>query len=148
MNYFGGLTICRYYYFVNIAYPTMVNVFFIKATTSRSTILLLSLPPNLGLVFGLILLVCFGNLFGYWRTTLTTAWVGMMLFGTLLALVTPTNKGLMIGLTFLQQMCFSWAQYEFVMFTQFSVHQHDLGMSGGLAGMARYGSGSVAQAIW
>jgi len=51
----------------------------------------------------------------------------MMVFGTLMALVTPYNRGLMIGLTFVQQMFFGWAQYESIMFTQFGVGQHDLG---------------------
>jgi hypothetical protein len=86
----------------------------------------------------------------------------MMLFGTLMALVTPYNKGLMIGLTFVQQTFFGWAQYESIMFTQFGVSQYDLGkchlivltrsnilgLSGGLAGSSRFAGGSIAQAIY
>lgn len=43
---------------------------------------------------------------------------------------------------------FGWAQYESVAFTQLGVPQQDLGFSGGLAGMARYAGGSLAQAIY
>jgi hypothetical protein len=126
----------------------MVSVFYITPTTSRSQTLLLTLPPNLGLVFGSILLISLGNLIGRWRTTLAVTWSGMVIFGSLMALVTPYNKGLMIGLTFVQQTFFGWAQYESIMFTQFGVHQHDLGLSGGLAGASRFAGGSIAQAIY
>lgn len=75
----------------------MVNVFYLTSTTSRSTELLLTLPPNVGLVFGACLLVCFGNLLGHWKWTLITSWTGMTLFGALMGMVTPFNKGLMIA---------------------------------------------------
>src|ERR1700744_6134785 len=74
-----------------------------------------------------MLLISFGSLIGRWRTTLTVAWGGMMVWGSLMALVTPYNRGLMIALTFLQQTFFGWAQYESVMFTQLGVSQYDLG---------------------
>lgn len=48
----------------------MINVFYITATTSRAEQLLLTLPGNLGLVFGAVLLICFGNLAGHWKWTL------------------------------------------------------------------------------
>ncbi|KAF2165612.1 hypothetical protein M409DRAFT_67013 [Zasmidium cellare ATCC 36951] len=140
--------VTMFYYGINIIYPTMINVFYITPTTSRSESLLLTLPGNLGLVFGAVLLICFGNLFGHWKWTLTASWVGMVLSGGLMALVTPYNKGTMIAFTFLEQTFFGWAQYESIAFTQLGVHQHDLGMSGGLAGVARYAGGSLAQAIY
>ena len=65
-----------------------------------------------------------------------------------MALVTPYNKGLMIAFAFLEQTFFGWAPYLSIAFTQLGVHQHDLGMSGGLAGVARYAGGSLAQAIY
>ncbi|KXL44413.1 hypothetical protein M433DRAFT_166556 [Acidomyces richmondensis BFW] len=140
--------VTMFYYGINVIYPTMINVFYITATTSRSEQLLLSLPGNLGLVFGAMLLICFGNLFGHWKWTLVISWTGMTIWGGLMALVTPYNKGMMIAFTFLEQTFFGWAQYESVAFTQLGVHQHDLGMSGGLAGVARYAGGSLAQAIY
>lgn len=116
--------------------------------TTRSEELLLTLPGNLGLVFGACLLVAFGNLIGHWKWTLTVSWCGMTLFGGLMALVTPYNKGTMIAFTFLMQMFFGWAQYESIAFTQLGVPQEELGISGGLAGVARYAGGSLASAVF
>ncbi|KAK1024842.1 hypothetical protein LTR33_017840, partial [Friedmanniomyces endolithicus] len=140
--------VTMFYYGINIIYPTMINVFYITPTTSRSEQLLLSLPGNIGLVFGAILLISFGNLVGHWKWSLVGSWIGMTIFGGLMAMVTPTNKSMMIAFTFLEQTFFGWAQYESIAFTQLGVHQHDLGMSGGLAGVARYAGGSLAQAIY
>ncbi|TKA74991.1 hypothetical protein B0A55_02646 [Friedmanniomyces simplex] len=140
--------VTMFYYGINVIYPTMINVFYITPTTSRSEQLLLTLPGNIGLVFGAILLISFGNLVGHWKWSLVGSWTGMTIFGGLMALVTPTNKGMMIAFTFLEQTFFGWAQYESIAFTQLGVHQHDLGMSGGLAGVARYAGGSLAQAIY
>ncbi|OQN98125.1 hypothetical protein B0A48_15957 [Cryoendolithus antarcticus] len=143
-----ALIVTMFYYGINIIYPTMVNVFYITAESSRSDELLLTLPGNLGLVFGAMLLICFGNLFGHWKWTLVISWTMMTLFGGLMAMVTPFNRGTMIAFTFLEQTFFGWAQYESIAFTQLGVHQQDLGMSGGLAGVARYAGGSLAQAIY
>ena len=56
---------------INIIYPTMINVFYITPTTTRSEQLLLTLPGNLGLVLGACLLIAFGNLIGHWKWTLS-----------------------------------------------------------------------------
>lgn len=75
----------------------MVNVFYLTPDTPRSTELLLTLPPNVGLVAGACLLIAFGNLLGHWKWTLVISWTGMTLFGALMGLCTPFNKGLMIA---------------------------------------------------
>jgi hypothetical protein len=54
----------------------------------------------------------------------------------------------MIAITFLEQFFFGWAQYEAVVFVQLGVGQLDLGASGGLAGVARFGGGSLAVAVY
>jgi hypothetical protein len=95
-----------------------------------------------------MLLISFGNLVGHWKYSLIVAWCGMTLFGGLMAMVTPYNKGMMIAFTFLEQTFFGWAQYESVAFSQLGVNQRDLGTSGGLAGFARFAGGSLAQAIY
>lgn len=133
---------------INIVYPTMVNVFYVTPTTTRSEELLLTLPGNVGLVFGSLLLMAFGNLLGHWKWTLTGSWIGLSIFGGLMALVTPYNKGMMIAFAFLEQTFFGWAQYESIAFTQLGVKQIELGISGGLAGVARFAGGSLAQAIY
>jgi hypothetical protein len=86
-----------FYYSVNIIWPTMVNVFYIGPTTSRSTELLLTLPPNVGLVFGALCLMAFGNTLGHWKWTLGGTWFFMVLFGALMGLVTPFNQPMMIA---------------------------------------------------
>lgn len=140
--------VTMFYYGINIIYPTMINVFYLGPTTTRAEELVLTLPGNLGLVFGAVLLSCFGNMIGHWKWTLTGSWIGLSIFGGLLALVTPFNKGAMIAFCFLEQMFFGWAQYESIAFTQLGVSQINLGISGGLAGVARYAGGSLAQAIY
>ncbi|KAF2653504.1 MFS general substrate transporter [Lophiostoma macrostomum CBS 122681] len=142
--------VTMFYYSVNIIWPTMVNVFYLTPTTSRTTELLLTLPPNVGLVTGACLLIAFGNLAGNWYWTLIISWTGMTLFGALMGLCTPFNQSMMIVLAFccVNATFFGWAQYESVAFTQLGVPQQDLGFSGGLAGMARYAGGSLAQAIY
>jgi Fungal trichothecene efflux pump (TRI12) len=140
--------VTMFYYGINIIYPTMINTFYVGPNTSRTEEMLLTLPNNLGLVFGAVLLMCFGNLFGHWKITLTVSWIGLSIFGGLLALVTPYNKGTMIAFAFLEQMFFGWAQYESIAFTQLGVKQVDLGISGGLSGVARFAGGSLAQAIY
>ena len=65
-----------------------------------------------------------------------------------MGLCTPFNQGLMIACCCINATFFGWAQYESVAFTQLGVPQQDLGFSGGLAGMARYAGGSLAQAIY
>ena len=126
----------------------MVNVFYLNATTSRTTELLLTLPPNIGLVLGACLLIAFGNLVSHWYWTLIISWTGMTLFGALMGLCTPFNQSMMIAFVSINATFFGWAQYESVAFTQLGVPQQDLGFSGGLAGMARYAGGSLAQAIY
>lgn len=126
----------------------MINVFYVNPTTPRSHALLLTLPGNLGLVFGAVLLICFGHMIRHYKWTLVVSFTGMVFWGGLLALVTPYNKGTMIAITFLEQTFFGWAQYESIAFTQLGVHQHDLGVSCGLAGMARFAGGSLATAIY
>ncbi|KAF2006271.1 MFS general substrate transporter [Amniculicola lignicola CBS 123094] len=140
--------VTMFYYSVNIIWPTMVNVFYLGPNTSRTTELLLTLPPNVGLVAGACLLIAFGNVIGHWKWTLIVTWTGMTLFGALMGLVTPFNQAMMIGFCCVNATFFGWAQYESVAFTQLGVPQQDLGFSGGLAGMARYAGGSLAQAIY
>ena len=50
----------------------------------------------------------------------------------------------MVALVFLGQMFFGWAQYLSIAFTQLGVEQTELGVSGGLAGTARYAGASCA----
>lgn len=110
--------------------------------------MLLTLPPNLGLPFGALLLTLFGNKIGHWRWTLVGSVVSLVLWGSLMAMITPYNKAAMVAFVCLGQISYGWAAYLAVTFTQLGVPQEFLGISGGLAGLARYAGGAVASASY
>lgn len=126
----------------------MIAVFYTTPDSSLKDSLILTLPANLGLVGGAVLFAVIGHHVKHWKLTLIVSFTGSVLFGGLLALCTPYNKNLMIAITFLEQFCFGWAQYEALVFVQLGVDQLDLGASGGLAGVARFGGGSLAVAVY
>jgi hypothetical protein len=126
----------------------MIAVFYTTPDSPISESLILTLPSNLGLVGGAFTFAALGHRIGHWKITLIVSFALSVLFGSLMALVTPYNKGLMTALIFLMQFAFGWAQYEAVAFVQLGVEQLDLGASGGLAGVARFGGGSLAVAVY
>lgn len=136
------------YYGTQIVTGTAINALWLTPTSTRSEALILTLPANIGLVFGACLLMGFGNLLGHWRFWLIVTFTLMVVFSGLGALITPFNKGMMLAFIFLLQTFFGWAQYISIAFTQLGVPQLDLGMSGGLAGVARFAGGSLATAIY
>jgi hypothetical protein len=129
-------------YMTNIVYPTQCAVFFLKETSTIKESVLLTLPSNLGLVFGEILLMLFGTPLGHWKWTLTGSVAIMVLFGALLGLGDPSRKAMMMVFVFLSQTAFGWAQMLSITFIQFGVPQVELGVSGGLAGVSRFGKSS------
>lgn len=72
----------------------------------------------------------------------------MVVFGALVALGTPDRKAMMIAFVFLAEMGFGWGQYLSIAFIQFGVDQVELGISGGLAGVARFAGGAVAISVY
>lgn len=72
----------------------------------------------------------------------------VVLWGSLLALITPYNKAMIIAFVALCQLSYGWAAYLSVTYTQLGVPQEMLGISGGLAGTARYAGGAVAAACF
>ncbi|OAL05350.1 MFS general substrate transporter [Phaeosphaeriaceae sp. SRC1lsM3a] len=143
-----GFVVTMFYYAVNIIYPTQVGVFFTNATTDYKYAIVLGLPGNIGLCFGAFLLTVFGHRIGHWKWTLTASVTIMVVFGALLGLGNPERKGMMIAFVFLCQVGFGWAQYLSIAFIQFGVPQHELGISGGLAGVARFAGGAVAISVY
>ncbi|KAK5108618.1 hypothetical protein LTR62_008109 [Meristemomyces frigidus] len=99
-------------------------------------------------VEGAMLLTFFGTKIGHWKWTLTGSVVVMVVFGALLALATPERKGMMMAFVFLAMTGFGWAQYLSIAFIQFGVDQVELGISGGLAGVARFAGGAVAISVY
>jgi MFS family permease len=124
------------------------DYFYIDENTSTSEQLLLTLPTNLGLVLGSVALTVFGGKIRHWNWSMTVSMASLCLWGSLLALITPNNKALMITFATLCQFSYGWAAYLSVTYTQLGVPQHMLGLSGGLAGTARYAGGAVASACY
>ncbi|KAG7133981.1 Trichothecene efflux pump TRI12 like protein [Verticillium longisporum] len=144
----AGFVVTMFYYALNVIWPTMIAVFFTDETTDFRYAIVLTLPQNLGLTFGAVLLTLLGSKIGHWRWTLTGSVTVMVVFGALLALGTPDRKGLMIAMIFLSEVGFGWAQYLSIAFIQFGTDQVELGISGGLAGVARFAGGSVAISVY
>ncbi|KAF3342190.1 Aldehyde reductase 2 [Verticillium dahliae VDG2] len=144
----AGFVVTMFYYALNVIWPTMIAVFFTNETTDFCYAIVLTLPQNLGLTFDAVLLTLLGSKIGHWRWTLTGSVTVMVVFGALLALGTPDRKGLMIAMIFLSEVGFCWAQYLSIAFIQFGTDQVELGISGGLAGVARFAGGSVAISVY
>ncbi|KAB5517489.1 fungal trichothecene efflux pump [Coniochaeta sp. 2T2.1] len=136
------------YYGINVVWPTMINVFFTDATTSVYRATALTLPANLGLLLGAVALSFFGTAVGHWRWTLTGSVSIMVLFGALLALGNPDRFGMMTAFVFLGQVGFGWAQYLSIAYVQFGTDQVELGIAGGLAGVARFAGGAIAISVY
>jgi len=146
--FIAGFVVTMFYYAINVIYPTQIAVFFTTAETSFRYATVLTLPQNLGLVFGAVLLTVLGHRIGHWRWTLTGSVTVMVVFGALLALGNPQRKGMMMAFVFLAETGFGWAQYLSIAFIQFGVDQAELGISGGLAGVARFAGGAVAISVY
>ncbi|KAF2814258.1 uncharacterized protein BDZ99DRAFT_506950 [Mytilinidion resinicola] len=116
--FIAGIIVNMFFYSVNIAYPTAINVLWTNATTPLSYSLELTLPQNLGLIFGSFI----GSFFV------------MPLFGRLLALMKPDNKATIMVFVFICEGAYGWAQTLSITFIQTGVPQTQLGISGALAG--------------
>ncbi len=68
----------------------------------------------------------------------------MTLFGGLMAYITPGRLGLAVAFTFLGAAGFGHAQYLSITYVQFGAKQVELGIAGGLAGVARSAGGAIA----
>ncbi|KAH7170110.1 fungal trichothecene efflux pump [Dactylonectria macrodidyma] len=146
--FIAGFVVTMFYYCLNVVYPTMIAVFFTNETTDFKYAVVLTLPQNLGLTFGAVLLTLFGTKIGHWRWTLTGSVTVMVVFGALLALGTPDRFGMVIAFIFLAEIGFGWAQYLSIAFIQFGTDQVELGISGGLAGVSRFAGGAIAISVY
>lgn len=131
-----------FYYSSSILWPTIISQFYTNGGTDWRYGIVLSLPQGFAITLGAMLLSFFGSKIRHWQWQLTGSVFVMVLFGSLLALVTPTNKGLMIAFVFLSQTGYGWAIYLSIAISQMGVNHKDLGLSGGIAGTARFAAGS------
>jgi hypothetical protein len=144
----AGFVVTMFYYAINVIYPTQIATLWTTPETDFRYAIKLTLPQNLGLVFGAVLLTVFGHRIKHWRWTLTGSVSVMVVFGALLALANPGNRGMMMAFVFLAMTGFGWAQYLSIAFIQFGTDQVELGIAGGLAGVARFAGGAVAISIY
>ena len=72
----------------------------------------------------------------------------MTVFGALLAVVKPSTEGMGVAFAFLSSAGYGYAQYLSIAYIQFGADQTELGISGGLAGVARYAGGAVAVTLF
>ncbi|KAJ5523217.1 peroxiredoxin prx5 [Penicillium frequentans] len=137
-----------FYYSSSILWPQMITVFYTNGGEDWKYAVVLSLPQGLGILFGALLLTFLGSYIRHWQWQLTISVFVMVLFGSLLGLVSPHNKGMMIAFLFLSQVGFGWAIYLSIAITQMGVEQQNLGVSGGISGCIRFAAGAVATTIY
>ncbi|PLN84044.1 MFS general substrate transporter [Aspergillus taichungensis] len=137
-----------FYYSSSILWPQMTTVLYTNGGTDWRYAIVLTLPQGLAIAFGAFLLSTLGSKIRHWQWQLTGAVFIMVLFGSLLGLATPTNKGTMIAFLFLSQVGFGWGIYLSIAITQMGVDQKNLGVSGGVSGAIRYAAGAVATTIY
>ena len=131
-----------FYYSSSIIWPTMITVFYTNGGADWKYGVTLSLPQGFAITTGAILLTAFGSKIRHWQWQLTGASFIMVLFGSLLGLVTPYNKSTMIAFVFLSQMGFGYAIYLAIAITQMGVQHKDLGIAGGISGTFRFAAGA------
>lgn len=131
-----------FYYSSSILWPNMTTQFYTDGGARWKYAVVLSLPQGLAIAFGAFLLSTLGGKIRNWQWQLTGSVVVMVLFGSLLGLVTPYNKGTMIAFLFLSQMGFGWGIYLAIAITQMGVQQKNLGVSGGISGCIRFAAGA------
>lgn len=131
-----------FYYSSSILWPNMTTQFYTDGGARWKYAVVLSLPQGLAIAFGAFLLSTLGGKIRHWQWQLTGSVVVMVLFGSLLGIVTPFNKGTMIAFLFLSQMGFGWGIYLAIAITQMGVQQKNLGVSGGISGCIRFAAGA------
>jgi hypothetical protein len=137
-----------FYYSSSILWPTMIAVFYTDGGTDWRYGIGLSIVQGFAITTGAILLSAFGSRIKHWNWTLTGSVFLMVVFGVLLALGKPTNKGLMIAMVFLSQTAYGWAIYLSIAISQMGVEHKDLGHSGGISGVSRFAAGTIAAAVY
>ena len=137
-----------FYYSSSILWPTMITAFYTNNGANWRYGIVLSIVQGFAISFGALLLSVFGSKIRNWQWQLTGSVFFMVLFGTLLALGNPTNKGLMIAMVFLSQSAYGWAIYLSIAVSQMGVDHRDLGHSGGISGVSRFAAGTIAASVY
>lgn len=126
----------------------MIAVFYTDGGTNWRYEIVLSIVQGLAITTGALLLSMFGSRIKHWNWQLTGSVFLMVVFGVLLALGNPTNKGLMTAFVFLSQAAYGWAIYLSIAVSQMGVEHKDLGHSGGISGVSRFAAGTIAASVY
>ena len=143
-----GFVVTMFYYATNITWPTMIAVYFTNSTTPPHIVYLLATVQGFGIFTGAMLLSFLGSHIGHWKFQMGVPITLMTLFGGLLACVTPETYSRGIAFAFLVAMFYGYGQYLSIAYIQFGADQLELGIAGGLAGVARYAGGAVAVTLF
>ena len=143
-----GFVVTMFYYATNITWPTMVEVYFTSAATPPHIVYLLATVQGFGIFTGAMLLSFLGTHIQHWRFQMGVPITLMTFFGGMLAYVTPEKESVGIAFAFLVAMFYGYGQYLSIAYIQFGADQLELGIAGGLAGVARYAGGAVAVTLF
>lgn len=143
-----GFVVTMFYYANNITWPTMVGVYFTTPTTSVTKVYWLATVQGFGIFTGAMILSFGGKYFQHWKWQMGVPITFMTFFGAMLAYVDPTTEGRGIAFAFLSSMFYGYAQYLSIAYIQFGADQTELGIAGGLAGVARYAGGAVSVTLF
>ena len=123
-------------------------MYFTSAVTPFHIVLLLATVQGFSIFTGAMILSFGGSHFQHWKLQLTIPITFMTIFGGLLAVVKPENQGMGIAFAYLSATAYGYAQYLSIAYIQFGADQVELGIAGGLAGVARYAGGAVAVTLY
>jgi len=143
-----GFVVTMFYYAINIIYPSQIAIFYTTPTTTLQDELKMTLPANLGICVGMTSVILFSNKIKHYKWQLVITLTGTTLFGALMALGNPSNKITMMAFVGICQIFYGWAQVLTITWIQFGAPQTELGVSGGLAGVARFAGGAVAISVY
>jgi len=143
-----GFVVTMFYYANNITWPTILGVYFTNAETPPHIVYLLATVQGFGIFTGAMLLSFFGTRIQHWKWQMGVSVTIMTVFGALLAAVKPETEARGIAFAFLSSTGYGYAQYLSIAYIQFGADQTELGIAGGLAGVARYAGGAVAVTLF
>lgn len=131
-----------FYYSSSIIWPTMIAACYTPGGEPWHKAAALSTAQGLAITVGACGLSAFGSRIRHWQWQQTISVAVMVIFGSLLALVTPDNMGMMMGFMIVSMLGYGWSIYLCIAFTQMGVPQEQLGTSGGLSGCVRFAGGA------
>jgi len=137
-----------FYYATNTTWPTMVGVYFTNATTPPHIVYLLATVQGFEIFTSAMLLSSLGTHIQHWKFQMGVPITLMTFFGGILAYVTPADESLGIAFAFLVAPFYGDGQYLSIAYIHFGADQLELGIAGGLAGVARHAGGAVAVTLF